>query len=394
MHRHSAMRLLCYALSILVFAIAVALPLDAARAGACGGAVSAPPKDIFTFFENNEYERNAFMYATPWPFAESLALLRALPAKPDPALLDRKSAFTLAAAVVHSWKSAERLFSTELIEWALNNYSILDMSWIHLSERFRNRFKRQTPAQPAERLFLHGPQIESQYGARSGRGEFARRFEGYSVKLPRLTRILGKVWRSAKPLTASALVDFEINVHTLMRGNALFEEGWLMNWRNRRFHEKGLVKIYNIGFDSPFGLVLKHAGEPVGVLSFDIIGEALYLNHIQSVRAKLFEQLPNGTLEYARDRNGRLRRAAANPMAHNLDFSALAIELAREIALEFGFKTLIIQGGRNNKWIRPHGVELPDLTVEKAESIYDRPAQEAGATPDAFGNWVLPLTSP
>jgi hypothetical protein len=330
------------------------------------------------------YEKKTFLYATPWSFAESMVLLRNLPDTVDVKSLDRKTAYTLSAAVVHSWNIAEKIFSPELIEWALLSYSSLDMSWVHLREKF-------APKQngPRERLFIHNPKVEQAYGVKSERIQFAARFKSFSIEKQTLDQILKKYWSPNVQFSDKRAEGFGVETHVLEKDGALFEEGWLLEWREVPFKLKAHQKRYNIGFDSPFGFVLKYEGEPLAVTSFDVIGDALFLNHIQGVRAKLFEQTPQGTLEYVRNSDGSLFRAPPNSNVGKILLRPLLIELVKTAARALGYKKVIIQQAQSNKWIVPHGLEMPDMSLERAQATYDNTARELGAYQDSQGNWVI-----
>ncbi len=338
---------------------------------------------VISYLEFGSIQQKAFLYATPWSWADSLAIMRNMPDVVDVHSLNSKEAFTLAATVVHSWKVAENIFSPELINWALNNYSILDMSWVHLRERF------SSTAAPDQRVFIHAPGVEKAYNVLSNRAEFAKKFSTFSIEQKQLHEILQDDWNTSVPFSKEKLTGYEVEMHTLTRDGALFEEGWLLKWRNARFKEKNSIKIYNLGLDAPFGMVLKFNDEPIAVVSFDTLGDALFINHIQGNQAKLFYEKDQGILDYVRDSNGRIVRAPTNKAIHQIAFRRVLIDLVKTVANEMGYKTVIIQGAYHNKWILSHGFERADLSIDKALAIYDETAQEAGAEKDARGNWIL-----
>lgn len=145
-------------------------------------------------------------------------------------------------------------------------------------------------------------------------------------------------------------------------------------------------KSARVYMDSHFALVLQHLEFPQAILGFTFDYEGKTMTMVQNQGIRTFECDAEGT-------------SAAPPILmgsslYGIQLRPLLFSLGEVIAARAGAATVVIQGARNNMWIKPNKYkEKPTYTLEQAHAHYDAIASELKYQQNSQGNWEKKLAT-
>ncbi len=139
---------------------------------------------------------------------------------------------------------------------------------------------------------------------------------------------------------------------------------------------------FDLYLDGPAGAILTYKNTPQAILSMsstEHADEAL-IRQIQGVRGKV----------YSVEKDVVDSRTSARGLAP-LQWRNLLVDIGAVVARQSGMGTLVVQGGQNNKWVKPtpftNDVHLPQAI---AITAYDETARRLGFELGEDMNWRMP----
>lgn len=181
-----------------------------------------------------------------------------------------------------------------------------------------------------------------------------------SIDLPALLKLYAKKDVS---ISEKRIKDYRLELIFPKRNDSYGSEEF---WGHYKINEK----TFYIYLDTPIGIALVYKDEPNAIIGFFAKDEKTF-----------FIQQIQGVMPHKGD---------AHEKAHSrglvvLEWEKLLINIAERVAKTLGFKAIVIQGGKNNKW-------SSDLIRDRDLKRYDKPAEEQGYTQGVDGNWSKDLT--
>ncbi|EKE27548.1 MAG: hypothetical protein ACD_3C00193G0001 [uncultured bacterium (gcode 4)] len=153
-------------------------------------------------------------------------------------------------------------------------------------------------------------------------------------------------------------------------------------------------KIFKIFHDSPIWILLKHKWMPIAMIGFSMKDEStVFINQMQQIAYE----------EY--DRHGRNIWIKADEIAKQMDWQKMLYDIIYDFSKNKWYKRIIIQAWKNNAWVHKTRTQIdterwriieaktniPQLSLQVAQKVYDVFALKNDFTIDAQGNWQKEL---
>lgn len=135
--------------------------------------------------------------------------------------------------------------------------------------------------------------------------------------------------------------------------------------------------VYDVYLDAPLAIVFTYKGLPNALIS--VLASSPKTLHIQQIQGITPEKVDKEGLRIGEKRNAR----GLAP----LDWTKLLVDCVEQIAKEFEFEEISLQGANNNAWAKDTTNDNGVLTLERSLKIYDNTAKRAGFRKRKDKNW-------
>jgi len=161
--------------------------------------------------------------------------------------------------------------------------------------------------------------------------------------------------------------------------------GYDLTWP-RQPHGKQFAKWMPY-HDAPLALYLVQKGRPQAILSFVPEGiDRLYVQQLQGLKGVVVDASYKKLL----DKDGKVQRVSSRGLVPILWQELLLSKLAA-LGKQLGYKEVVIQGAKNNRWTRLHTDNTIHLPMERALKAYDEVADRLGAYDEDNGDWSISI---
>ncbi len=130
-----------------------------------------------------------------------------------------------------------------------------------------------------------------------------------------------------------------------------------------------------IPMDMPFGVALVYKDEPCAVTTFFPRGKQIMIHQVQGI-------VPHTSKDRKREISGNTHGLS------QINWRNCLISAVEQVGLRYGFESVSIQSGHNNKWIKPYSRdEKIHLPLELALQKYDAVAERLGFSQGEDNDW-------